>query len=458
MKKTEEKVILFIKEHELINRGDKILVALSGGADSVFLLHFLIKFRKKYGITVGAMHVNHMIRGKSADEDEKFCHHLCENFQIEYHTVKYNVPKFAKLKKISVEEAAREVRYRELTKVKQKFKYDKIATAHTCSDNAETILLNIIKGAGLKGISGIPIKRDFIIRPILPLTKSEIVEYLNKAKLDFITDLSNLDDIYERNFIRNNLMPLIKNLNPKVEQTLFRSSLLWRQQALILESIVKIISDFVAIKRKNFLELNIELLNKLDEKIRNDVVKFCVERNFSTQLTFNDCKKIISLLSSLPGKKIELSNKLDVIRDRRKIVFSTQKRETKLNPIEIKIGDTVQIEGQEVSIEFVDKSSVKFRNSKNVEFIGADNISSPFIIRRWQSGDRFYPIGLKGSKKVSDFLSDLKLSSLEKQNQLVLINNKKIVWVVGRRLDERFKVLDHSKKILKLCTRKIKTR
>lgn len=458
MKKTEEKIILFIKEHELLNRGDKILVALSGGADSVLLLYFLLKFRKKYGISIGAMHVNHMIRGKSADEDEKFCRSLCEKFQIDYHSVKYNVPKYAELKKISVEEAAREIRYRELTKAKQKFKYDKIATAHTCSDNAETILLNVIKGAGLKGISGIPIKRDFIIRPILPLTKNEIVEYLSKAKLDFITDLSNLDDIYERNFIRNNLIPLIKKLNPKVEQTLFKSSLLWRQQALILESIVKIISDFVINKRKNFFELDIELLNKLDEKIRNDIVKSSVERNLSTKLTFNECKRIISLLSSLPGKKIELSNKLVVVRERSKIVFSPQKKQSKLNSIEVKIGGTVQIEGQEISIDFVNKSSVKFHNNKNVEFISADNISSSFIIRRWQFGDRFYPIGLNGSKKVSDFLSDLKLSSLEKQNQLVLTNNKKIVWVVGCRLDERFKVSTHSRKILKLCTKKIKTR
>lgn len=458
MKKTEEKIILFIKEHELINRGDKILVALSGGPDSVLLLYFLLKFRKKYGISIGAMHVNHMIRGKSADEDEKFCRLLCEKFQIDYHSVKYNVPKYAELKKISIEEAAREIRYRELTKAKKKFKYNKIATAHTCSDNAETILLNVIKGAGLKGISGIPIKRDFIIRPILPLTKNEIVDYLSKAKLDFVTDTSNFDDVYERNFIRNNLMPLIKKLNPKVEQTLFKSSLLWRQQALILESIVKIISDFAAIKRKNSLELDIEILNKLDEKIRTDVVKFCIERNFSTKLTFNECKKIISLLSSLPGKKIELSKKLVVTRERSKIEILPQKVESKLNPVEIKIGGTVQIEGQEISINFVDKSSVKFQHNKNVEFISADKISSPFILRIWRYGDRFYPIGLNGSKKVSDFLSDLKLSSLEKQNQLVLTNNKKIVWVVGCRLDERFKVLPHSRKILKLCTKKIKTR
>ena len=216
MKKIDEKIIRFIEEQELIELGDKILVALSGGPDSVFLLHFLLKYRKKYGIEIGAMHVNHMIRGEEANKDEKFCRKLCLKLGVDYHTVKRNVPSFAKTNKISIEEAAREIRYKELTKIQKNFFYDKIATAHNCSDNAETVFLNLIKGTGLKGLSGIPIRRENIIRPILSISKDEILEYLKKNKVEYLIDKTNLSNIYERNFVRNEIFPQIKKyLNPK---------------------------------------------------------------------------------------------------------------------------------------------------------------------------------------------------------------------------------------------------
>lgn len=457
MKKIEEKIILFIKEHELLNLGDKVLIALSGGPDSVCLLNFLVKFKKKYKLSIGALHVNHMIRGKLADNDEKFCNDLCNKLQIEFHSVRRDVPAFAKAKKLSLEEAGRQIRYEELYKVQKKFGYDKIATGHTCSDNAETVLLNLIKGAGLRGLSGIPAKRDNIIRPLLPLSKSEVIDYLNSSKLEYVIDATNLNNAYERNFIRNKLLPLIKeNINPKVEQTLLKSSSLWRQQFLTIDSIVKIISDFVAVKKKNFLEFNLELLNKLDKNILNDLIKFSIERNFLVQISFNDCKKIVSLISSKSGRKFEISSGLFALRERGKILITNKDTGHAIKKMLLKIGDTVRFNGQEISINFVDKSSVKFLNDRKIEYLNADNLSSNFTLRLWKNGDKFHPLGLEGSKKVSDFLNDLKLSSIEKNKQLVLTNKNKIVWVVGRRLDERFKVTDQTRKILKLCLKKTK--
>ncbi|MGA7836827.1 MAG: tRNA lysidine(34) synthetase TilS, partial [Ignavibacteriaceae bacterium] len=225
MKKTEEKVLKFIDQKNLISRRDKILIALSGGPDSVFLFHFLLKFRKRFQIDLAAAHINHKLRGKNSDADEKFCKDLCEQNDIQFFSTRKDVKKIAAAKKISLEEAGREIRYSEFKRIAVQNNFSKIATAHNCSDNAETVFFNLIKGTGLKGLSGIPIKRENIIRPVLVLTKNEILEYLSKKKLKFRMDESNLESEFERNFIRNEIFPLIKEkLNPAFEEKIFHNS------------------------------------------------------------------------------------------------------------------------------------------------------------------------------------------------------------------------------------------
>ena len=452
MKKIDEKIIRFIEEQELIERGDKILVALSGGPDSVFLLHFLLKYRKKYGIEIGAMHVNHMIRGEEANKDEKFCRKLCLKLGVDYHTVKRNVPSFAKTNKISIEEAAREIRYKELTKIQKNFFYDKIATAHNCSDNAETVFLNLIKGTGLKGLSGIPIRRENIIRPILSISKDEILEYLKKNKVEYLIDKTNLSNIYERNFVRNEIFPQIKkHLNPKIEQTIFKSSLVLKKQSTVVNSAIEMISQHVVRKKGDKLEINVDKLNAIDKNIWSDVVKLSIERNYSTQASFNDCKKVILLFSNQIGKSVNISNGLSALRERGKILVYIKRKQKKSEYVEIKIGGSGTIDNKRIIINRVDKKIATKSNNKKIELINADKVTDRFLLRYWKNGDRFSPLGLNGSKKVSDFLNDQKVSSFEKRKQLVLINNKKIVWVVGYRIDDRFKITDKTRKVLQLC-------
>lgn len=452
MKKIDEKIIRFIGEHELINRGDKILIALSGGPDSIFLLNFLLKYRRKYRIEIGAMHVNHMIRGVEADKDEKFCRKLCLASGVDYHTVKRNVPAFAKLNKISIEEAAREIRYKELAKVQKKFQCDKIATAHNCGDNAETIFLNLIKGTGLKGLSGIPIRRKNIIRPILSISKDEILEYLKKNDVEYLIDKTNLSNIYKRNFVRNEIFPLIKrHLNPKVEQTLFKSSLVLKKQAMVLNYAIEIISDSVVIKKKNNLEINLKKLIAIDKNIWSDVIKFLIDRNFSIQVSFNDCDKIISLFLNQIGRSVSISNGLAALRERGQVLIYIKRKQNEPERVEIDVGSHGEIDYKKIIINYVEKNLAAYSNNKNIEYINAAKVSGKFILRFWKDGDRFYPLGLNGSKKVSDFLNDQKVSSFEKRKQLVLINNKKIVWVVGHRIDNRFKITDKTRKVIQLC-------
>lgn len=453
MKKIDEKIIRFIEEYKLIKRGDKILIALSGGPDSVFLLNFLLKYRKKYEIEIGAMLVNHMIRGEEADKDEKFCRKICAQLGVDYHSIKRNVPAFAKLNKISIEEAAREIRYKELVKVQKKFGYNKIATAHNCSDNAETVFLNLIKGTGLKGLSGIPIRRENIIRPILTITKDEILEYLKKNHIQYSIDKTNLSNVYERNFVRNEMFPKIKkHLNPKFEQTLFKSSLVLKKQLTVLNSAIGIISEHVIIKKKkDKLEIDIDKLSTIAKSIWSDVIKFSIERNFSVQVSFNDCNKIISLFSNQIGKSINITNGLTALRERGKVLVYIKRQQKKSEHVEIKIGGSGTINNKKIFINFFEENLAVYSESRKIEYINADKVSPTFILRFWKNGDRFYPLGLKGSKKVSDFLNDQKVSSFEKRKQLVLVNNKKIVWVVGHRIDDRFKITDQTRKVLQLC-------
>ena len=174
MKDIEQKVIRFIKENEILFSGEKILVALSGGPDSVFLLHFLNKYRKKFKIEIAAAHINHLLRGKDSERDELFCKAICEELSISFYCVRKNIKSYSKKNKISLETAGRKIRYDFFEKVSKKNKYNKIVTAHNADDNAETVLLNLIKGTGIKGIAGIPVRRNNIVRPILALTKKEI--------------------------------------------------------------------------------------------------------------------------------------------------------------------------------------------------------------------------------------------------------------------------------------------
>ncbi len=452
MKKIEQKAIKFIDEQDLIQKNDKILVALSGGPDSVFLLHFLHKYHKRFDISISAIHINHKLRGNQAGYDQKFCETLCKDLGIEFFTVNKNISTFAKKKKISLEEAGREIRYSEFDKTAKKYDFKKIATAHNSSDNVETVLLNLIKGAGLQGISGIPIKRDNIIRPVLSLTKQEILSYLDENKIEYRTDETNFNSDFERNFLRNKIIPLLKEkLNPSLDGTILKSSEIFRNLLnLQTKRIENAIADAVNFS-KDTLTISIPKLLSCETELFGEIFKYAIYRNFSRRITFNDSKKIISLVENQSGRKVELSENLIVLKDRDYLKIAERKNkqeeETEYN---LKVGDKIKLNGKIFSISEISVPPEEFLGKKEEEYISGDNLSENFIVRPWQKGDKFYPIGFKGSKKISDFLTDIKISSEKKKERLVLVNQNKIVWVLGLRLDERFKITNHTKRILKI--------
>lgn len=461
MKKVEEKVIKLIEGKQLIEKNDKILVALSGGPDSIFLLYFLNKFKKKFNIQTGALHINHKLRGEDSDDDEKFCEKICKDLRISYYRASKNVKAFASKKKISVEEAGREIRYSELKKISKKNNYNKIATAHNSNDNVETVLLNLIKGTGVSGLAGIPVKRENIIRPILNLARNEILSYLNENKIAFRIDKSNLSNDYERNFLRNEIIPsLKKNINPSLENSIFNSSEIFRNfLSFINNKNDEIINKIIIEKnsatgippRGDKIRFPVKELKNIQPAFLGELILKLVKRNFSTQLKFKDISKINLLINSKTGKKVELSEKLTALREREEIVIYKNFNEKNFEPIKLNIGERAKINSKTLFIIKREKADILFSLDKNREYISADELKDEFLVRKWQKGDKFFPLGMSGSKKISDFLTEQKISSIKKKEQLLLINNKKIVWVIGLRIDNRFKLSDKTKKICELC-------
>ncbi|MCL5030722.1 MAG: tRNA lysidine(34) synthetase TilS [Bacteroidetes bacterium] len=452
MNRIEQKFLNFIDEKKLIRKNDKILVALSGGPDSVFLLHLFLKYKNRFKIEIGAIHINHMIRGKAANEDEDFCKKLSLNLNIKFIAVSRDVKSFARKNKLSLEEAGRKIRYSEFEKSLKKLNYNKIATAHNSSDNTETVLLNLIKGTGLKGISGIPISRGNIIRPILNISKEEILNYLNNNGIKYRTDESNSSVDFERNYLRQNIIPLIKEkLNPDLEKSILNSSEIFKNVSSFLDK--KVLGELKSITefKKGQLIISIKKIEETDEEIKSYFLKLAIEENFSVQLTFADYKNIISLIKKETGKKVNLSNSLKAVRERDSIVIFKEKRAEDFKPLVINENGSVKIDEKTVSIKKKDNLPIKFSGSRLKEYISADKLSSNYIIRKWKHGDKFFPLGLKGTKKVSDFLNELKIPSLKKKDQLVLTNRGQIIWVIGLRLDERFKINNNTEKVIELC-------
>jgi len=451
-KTTEQKALKFIDEYHLLEKGDKVLVALSGGADSVFLLSFLLKFKNRFKIDLAAFHLNHKLRGRTAAEDEKFCLDFCRKSKVKIIHVSKDVRAYAKKLKVSLEEAGREARYSELNKAAKKIGCTKIATAHNLSDNVETILLNFFKGAGIKGLSGIPVRRDNIIRPLLRLSSNEIRNYLRKDKIPFRIDESNLDSDYERNFLRNEIIPkLKKKLNPRLEEKVSNTSnIISGINSSIEKQLAKISSETVKIDG-NELQINSRTISKLDNSLLSVFLKSVIEDNFKIELSSENIFALVELVSSQAGNEVHLKENIIASKERNELVI-TRKSSTKSEKavLRIKAGQSVRVYGKVVSIIKIKGKMFKFTPNKSIEFISADGLSNVFEIRKWKDGDKFQPIGMKGTKKISDFLSDEKIASVRKKDQPVLTNSGKIVWVIGLRIDEKYKVTPQTKKILKL--------
>jgi len=451
MKIVDERIFKFIQKNNLISKNDKVLIALSGGPDSVFCLRFFKKYQKKFKIDLYAAHVNHQLRGKDSQADEKFCSELCRRENINLFVFSKDVKRFAAKNKVSIEEAGRLIRYKFFNSLMIKNGFHKLITAHTLDDNSETVMLNFTKGTGISGLSGIPVKRDYIIRPLLSVTKKEILAYLKSEKQPFQIDKSNYSNEFQRNLLRQQVIPLLNRINPKFAEATMKLSDISRMIGNhISRELQGIVSEYKIGIDNPHLPLNPKFIK--DEFILSELVKYIFSEILQIGFESNDFEKIKTLFQAQKGKSFQLKNKWFASKEVDEIFFF-KKENKKSQSIYSEKNGKIEFDGKTLIIKSIEKGKWNFSNNRFVEFIDSDKVGGKLSVRKWKSGDKFIPLGMTDFKKISDFLTDSKINSIERKNIFVLTNRNNILWIIGLRISDKVKVTDKTKKIIKLLVK-----
>ena len=423
----------YYQENELFIKTDKILLTVSGGKDSMAMLHFFLAENLLFGVA----HCNFKLRGKEADKDQLFVQEFCKKQNIPFYTISFQTQKYATENGISIQMAARELRYNWFEKIRKENNYKFIATAHHKNDVVETMLINLTKGTGIAGLHGISNKKGEIIRPLLGLTRKEIDVFSDKNNMVFREDISNADTKYTRNLIRHKILPEIEKINPTLIETLnTEASQFLGDEKIILDKIT-IDKERLFIPSNGGFKIEIEELKKLTP-LTSYLYYFLRDYHFNG----NDVLDIIDGLESQSGKTYNSATH-QIIKDRGFLLLNTI-RENNNKYIEIKSLEELPF-GYKLE---EDLEHLKINKLNQYAYLDADKIEFPLVLRTWQQGDSFKPLGMKGNKKVSDFLIDNKVSILDKQNVTVLEQNEKIIWLVGHRIADNYKITSKTKRVL----------
>jgi len=431
--------ISYIQNHTLFTKNDHLLVAVSGGVDSMALCNLLTNAGFSYYVA----HCNFNLRGKDADNDEKFVLEYCKKNKIKCFTKKFKTAVYAKNKGISIQMAARELRYTWFNELITEHNFDYLLTAHHANDNIETFFINLLRGSGINGLKAILPKKDKIVRPLLFATRAEIENYIAENKVLYREDSSNREDKYLRNYLRLQIIPALKKINPSFEKTVSNEIEILQQANFILQKEVEKQRKKLLIKEGVIYKINIEKLIKttVPKLILFELIK---DFGFNTAQS-ND---IYNSLKAQSGK-VFTSNLHTIIKDRDFLLI--KKKEQKIqSDFFINEKTTLLKSPLKIKIEFITgnlDSIPKKDFTPTKAFIDADKLTFPLILNKWQIGDKFRPLGMKGFKKVSDFFTAEKATLFDKQNQWILRCNNDIVWLVGKRVDDRFKVSTSTKKI-----------
>lgn len=441
----------FIAENQLIRAGEKIIIALSGGIDSMVLLDSLYKIKNILKLSLSIAHINHQLRGNESDEDEEFVKEVAKKYSLDCYVERVNTSLVAESKKISIQEAARILRYDFFNKVRTSIGFTKIATAHNADDNTETILLNIFRGSGIQGLTGIPVIRNDIaaIRPLLFASRKDIEMYALENKIPYRVDSSNLKTDYLRNFIRRELIPLIKeNINPNISTVFNRTSKLFNGLENFIELQIKTIRPELIIFSSNE-EIIIDF-NKLSShpEFLQEYFLYKIAKEFTKHdLTFATAQAMLKVANSQSGTSCSIKLNAIFYKDRDRCIL---KYITPTKPFRstIKPDRVYEFEHFIFESKYVEKA--EFNSDSNIEYVDADIVGENMILRNWREGDWFFPLGSNIKKKLSDFFIDKKIPIFNKHQIPILESNGRIVWICGLQIDDRFKITENTKNIMKL--------
>ena len=450
------KVKRFIASEHLLRVDALYLVALSGGADSVALLLCL----KELGYRVEAVHCNFHLRGEESLRDEQFCEKLCQREDIPLHKAHFDTQAYADLHKVSIEMAARELRYRYFIQLKEALSADGVCVGHHKEDSVETILINLVRGTGLSGLMGIRPRNNDVIRPLLCVTRQEIEDYLQKYAVSFVIDSTNLVDDMVRNKIRLNVLPQLSEINPSVtDAILTTANHLSEVDAIVQESIKSALGKAISFVGS---ASQVSLSNLMNEPFQIDL-SFVRAFPSPSYFLFHVLKplgfsssQIAEMVSHLDGQIGQLwySATHELTHDRG--FFMVLPRE-EAEPRELVIPETGRyVYDEHLSLRLTQRaltpsSNVSYSKNPMIVDLDAASIRFPLTLRRVAEGDRFTPLGMRGTQLVSDFLTNLKRNRFEKRNQLVLLDaTGTILWVLGLRINDRFKLTPQSSSCLQI--------
>ncbi len=439
-----------------IQHGSKILCAVSGGVDSIVMLDAMALLAAKYDYRIAVVHINHNLRGASSDRDEQHVKAVCRNYGFYHYISSVDVKAYADKFSLSTEESARSLRYGFYEKIANSINAHYVAIAHTADDNAETVLFNLIRGSGLTGLTGIPQKRllakkTFVIRPLLDFHKKELIEFGEKRDLIWYDDETNSLLYYTRNKIRHELIPILeRDFSPAVIDAINRSSrLIAGADDFIASHIKDVFSKHFRGKKNEKMTFDVAYMKSNDKFMQGELIQEGLKVFFGMKsIAMSTIDRIFELMDSETGTVIELGKKIIALKNRG-VVFIT-KQEEPIN-INLKIENIGEYEfaGKKLILEQVDRRSLSFNEDSNVELLDMEFIPKFLYIRNWEEGDKFTPLGMNGSMKLSDFLTNEKVSLFDKKKVYVLATKSDILWVMGMRLSEKYKVTKQTKKILR---------
>ncbi|MCP4312512.1 MAG: tRNA lysidine(34) synthetase TilS [Bacteroidetes bacterium] len=435
-----ERFRAYNEEHGLLSFGERVLLAVSGGVDSVVMAHLFAGSDYECAIA----HCNFQLRGEDSDTDEVFVRSLAAQLEMPVYVERFDVDSEMEEKGISLQMAARDLRYDWFSSLAKHHSLDAIATAHNLNDSVETFFLNLSRGTGIRGLTGIPNRNDQVIRPILFASRKEIEKYARKHRLAFREDRSNRETKYQRNKIRHDVIPSMEQINPGFIDTMALNMERMLELREIVEGSVDTVRNEIFKGNSGEIHIKTGLLMKLDP-----MGTWLYELFAPYGFTRLQCREIEQFLKARPGKRF-LSPSHQLFKDRDQLILV----ESRSDSFERYYLDTPEKHSSlpfSMDVEVMERDKLgQIPTDRNTACLDYDEIQFPLTIRRWLPGDYFYPLGMDQIKKLSDFFVDEKVPVPVKERTWILTNGKKIAWIMGHRIDNRFRITEHTSRVLLL--------
>ena len=434
------KVRDFIDREGLLSPEGLYIVALSGGADSVALLRIL----HHLGYRIEAAHCNFHLRGAESDRDETFVKSLCSSLNIPIHLIHFDTAEYASLHQVSIEMAARELRYGYFRQLRQDIGAEKVCVAHHRDDAVETLLMNLMRGSGVHGLTGIRAHHDEIVRPLLALSRQEIEDYLHSIGQSYVTDSTNLVDDVMRNKIRLNVLPLLEQINPNVVENIGKTARFMQETEKVVETAIRQQQETLIVHdaQKKTETVAIEALKRLPSP-ELFLYEWLAKKGFNT----TQVEQLAEHLEGVSGRTFETPDYTLLI-DREFLILAPRK--VQMKTLRIPEEGRYRVD-EEYCLDVKIKENISISKSDDCITIDKAKVKFPLTVRPVENGDAFIPFGMTGRKLVSDYLTDRKCSLFEKQSQLVVTDSEgQIIWLVGKRTDNRFRVTEQTKEVLQM--------